>query len=251
MSTGDDSAKPADESILSAQSAAVGPDASPSVSESSDPPPPSNQEQTASVETSSSSGVSRQSQVGSGPLAKLWRGAAGPLAARGLGIAKPASPTVDPSALSAGSTATQERPKPKKKKQAPRPRLGGESSGDSSKSSSTTSVPRFDDAPSVRGGKIAVPNIRQSLPDDIQAELDAELAAADVEAMFTGPAGMPVRKEPLTEGARVHGQVLKIHDDNVFVALGGPDEGIVALRAIQTGADHWIGGRSHRPGCQS
>ena len=72
-------------------------------------------------------------------------------------------------------------------------------------------------------------NARHALPDDIQAELDAELAAADVEAMLSGPAGMANRAEPLTEGASVQGQVLKIHDDNVFVALGGPDEGVVAF----------------------
>ena len=75
--------------------------------------------------------------------------------------------------------------------------------------------------------RVAVPNLREQLPSDVQAELDATLGDADMEALLGGNAGMPDRKEPLEEGVRVHGQVLKIHDDSVFVALGGPDEGTV------------------------
>jgi small subunit ribosomal protein S1 len=44
---------------------------------------------------------------------------------------------------------------------------------------------------------------------------------------------MANRAEPLTEGASVQGQVLKIHDDNVFIALGGPDEGVVAFEQFE------------------
>ncbi len=150
-----------------------------------------------------------------GPLAKVTRGS-GPLAARGLGVAKPASPVVDPAAVAAaGEAAKQPAKKPKKKH--PRPRVAGDRPEQPKAATPDASVNK----------KVAVPNTRQSLPDDIQAELEAELAAADVEAMLSGPAGMSDRKEPLEDGARVQGQVLKIHDDNVFVALGGPDEGVV------------------------
>ena len=45
--------------------------------------------------------------------------------------------------------------------------------------------------------------------------------------MLGGNAGMADRSGPLEDGTRVHGQVLKIHDDQVFVSLGGPDEGAV------------------------
>lgn len=51
--------------------------------------------------------------------------------------------------------------------------------------------------------------------------------------MLAGSAGDSVKKEPLAEGARVHGQVLKIHEDNVFIALGGPDEGVVAFEQFK------------------
>jgi len=76
--------------------------------------------------------------------------------------------------------------------------------------------------------KLTPPNLRQPLPGDIQAELDRELAAAmELDDFLGGSAGMASRKEPLQEGQRVLGTVLKIHEDSVFVALGGPDEGVV------------------------
>ncbi len=66
------------------------------------------------------------------------------------------------------------------------------------------------------------------------AELEAELAATDVDAFLSGNAGMASRKEGLEEGQRVHGTILKIHDDSVFVSLGGPDEGVVPLVQFTT-----------------
>ena len=152
------------------------------------------------------------------PPAKRAR-VAGPLAARGLGVAKPASPSVSTETLEAADKAgakTSGKGKPGNKKSNPRPRLAG----DKPKPKQPQKAPK---------SKVAIPNPRHALPDDIQAELDAELAATDVEAMLSGPAGMAHRDEPLSEGASVQGQVLKIHDDSVFVALGGPDEGVVAF----------------------
>ncbi len=146
---------------------------------------------------------------------------AGPLAARGLGVAKPASPSVDPEKLRVSAAKTEQAEKQKKKNSGGKdrkPRLSGDEPGDNASDRAARAPAR---------AKVAVPNRRMGLSDDLQAELDAELAAADVEAMLSGPAGMPDRKEPLSEGSRVHGRILKIHDDTVFVSLGGPDEGIV------------------------
>ncbi|TWU41852.1 30S ribosomal protein S1 [Novipirellula artificiosorum] len=161
------------------------------------------------------SATDQPSEKSPGPLAAVARGA-GPLAARGLGIAKPASPSVSPESLSASSQPTEKKKPAKKKKGPPRPRLQGE------KESSDQPVVK-----AAQPTKVAVPNRRDSLSDDLQAELDAELGAADVDAILSGSAGMPDRSEPLAEGTRVHGRVLKINEDSVFVALGGPDEGAV------------------------
>ena len=113
-----------------------------------------------------------------------------------------------------------------KGKQYPRPRLSGDKDG-----GGESEAEKRPAAPVQ--SKIQVPNRRHALTDDLQAELDAELAAADVEAMLGGPAGMPDRREPLAEGARVQAQVLKIHDDAVFVNLGGPDEGAIPFEQFE------------------
>ncbi len=153
-----------------------------------------------------------QTAAAPAPASGLARGR-GPLAARGLGVAKPASPQVSNQQL-----VEKQKDKPKKKsKPKPKPAVAG------GKSESPTKPT----VPQRAAEKVAVPNLREGLPSDVQAELDATLADADVEALLGGAAGMPNRQEPLAEGDRVHGQVLKIHDDSVFVSLGGPDEGTV------------------------
>jgi small subunit ribosomal protein S1 len=167
------------------------------------------------------------------------------LAARGLGVAKPASPAISPDQLERGGQSGQQPGAgkgQKKKKRAPLPRLRGEQAASSPATPpqagdpAAQSVPEQSAAgqpakqqPPQRRGRVAVPSVRGGLSDDLQAELDAELAAADVESMLGGGAGMPERREPLADGARVAGKVLKIHQDSVYLSLGGPDEGVVPL----------------------
>ena len=141
----------------------------------------------------------------------------GPLAMRGIN--KPSSPTVDPSKLQGGSTTAG-----KKKKKAPRPRLGGEkdtAAEDNSRGGIAIPTAR------PRRSKISVPNVRHALPDDVQAEFENLLGEDDFSGMMEGPAADAVKKNPLEDGARVQGLVLKIHADDVFISLGGPDEGVV------------------------
>ena len=139
----------------------------------------------------------QQPAAKSAPLAR----ASGPLAARGLGVAKPASPTVSTEALM-NTQVDQKKPAKKKKKHKVKP---------SGVSGDNTAMKK----PKV---KVAVPSLREELPDDIQAELDAQLAGTDLDAIMDAGAGMPDRKEPLEEGQRVHGQVIKIHSDSVYVS---------------------------------
>ncbi len=76
--------------------------------------------------------------------------------------------------------------------------------------------------------KVEVPNIRQGLPDELKNELDAAIADVDFERLLVGDASLQVGRQ-LEEGQRYQGKVLKIHHENVFISLGGPDEGIVPL----------------------
>lgn len=141
----------------------------------------------------------------------------GPLAMRGIN--KPSSPTVDPSKLQGGSTTAG-----KKKKKAPRPRLGGEKDTAAEDNSRVgIAIPTAQ----PRRSKISVPNVRNALPDDVQAEFENLLGEDDFSGMMEGPAADAVKKNPLEDGARVQGLILKIHADDVFISLGGPDEGVV------------------------
>jgi len=170
----------------------------------------------------------------------------GPLAARGLGTAKPASPAVgDGGRQPAGSQGSERKGAPANKKakpKHPRPRLAGERAATpaaeaaagqtSAADTSAGEPPAAAAAPAAaptpgKPARIAVPSVRGPLSADMEAELEAELAAADVESLLAGPAGMVAGRAELTEGQSVPATVLKIHEDSVFVALGGPDEGAV------------------------
>ena len=164
---------------------------------------------TSSADQTSPEAKPEQLNVDDGP-SKIARGK-GPLAARGLGVAKPASPTVSTEQLEAAEQS------PAKKKSASRPPAKSKQKTEEQKQPPSRPKPT----------KVAVPSTRAALSDDIQAELDAALESADLDSLMGGDAGTAVRKEPLEEGARIHAQVLKIHQDTVFVGLGGPDEGAI------------------------
>jgi small subunit ribosomal protein S1 len=241
--------------------------------ESSATPPEGNSVQSSAESTSTEPAVATVEKVTkSGPLAAVIQGK-GPLAARGLGISKPASPAAKPASPAAKPASPSAkpsspnakpsggRPSPAKATDAPTstdpvqdaaadaaPSMG--SSNDSprrdEKKKQGPKGPRLagqsDDAANSkplapeRQSKVPVPNLRQGLSDDLMAELERELAGANVDEFLGGSAGMANRKGALEDGQRVHGTILKIHDDSVFVALGGPDEGVVAF-ANFTGAE--------------
>ncbi len=63
---------------------------------------------------------------------------------------------------------------------------------------------------------------------DLESELESALADADLNGLLTGDATTPGSRN-LEEGSRQSCRVIKIHQDNVFVSLGGPDEGVIPL----------------------
>jgi ribosomal protein S1 len=216
-------------------------------SEASSPSTPSAETSANTQETAAATSAAATATIdksAAGPLAAVIRGK-GPLAARGLGAAKPASPAPKP------ASSKPNQPKTPSNRPAPAPAATGnesstaepavetERSARDAKKKQGPKPPRLagqsDDAANAkplqpeRQSKVPVPNVRLGLSDDLMAELERELEGADLDAFLGGNAGMANRKSELEDGQRVHGTVLKIHDDSVFVALGGPDEGVVAL----------------------
>jgi small subunit ribosomal protein S1 len=75
--------------------------------------------------------------------------------------------------------------------------------------------------------KVSVPNLRVR-SDDLEAELSDALADTDLSGLMIGSADLAVGRS-IEDGSRHQGRVIKIHQDSVFVSLGGPDEGVVPL----------------------
>ena len=175
-----------------------------------------------------------------GPLASHARGK-GPLAIR-PSAAKPLSPMAKPISPTArvGGAGKPGSPsgQPVKSASPPAEQISGVTEARDGQVATETRPPQTKFRPKAEtppappkppaAPKLTLPNLRQPLAGDLQAELDRELAAAmELEDFLGGSAGMASRKEPLEDGQRVHGTVLKIDEDSVFVALGGPDEGVV------------------------
>ncbi|MFN7845357.1 MAG: S1 RNA-binding domain-containing protein, partial [Pirellula sp.] len=83
-----------------------------------------------------------------------------------------------------------------------------------------------DSAP-VTAPKVPVPSTRDR-SDDEDALLNDVLADADLDGLMIGDRNLKVGRR-LEDGSRYPGKIIKVHNQNVFVSLGGPDEGVVPL----------------------
>lgn len=77
--------------------------------------------------------------------------------------------------------------------------------------------------------RIAVPSRRAPLTQDLEEEFNAVLnAEIDLDKFLVGDQSLQVG-HLLSEGQRVQATVMKLHAENVFVSLGGPNEGVVSI----------------------
>jgi small subunit ribosomal protein S1 len=77
------------------------------------------------------------------------------------------------------------------------------------------------------------PNIRDRLSPELEAEYEAALGDLSLDALINEAAVGDVAAEIAPE-ARVTGRVARIHREDVFVDLGGRNQGIVPLRQFET-----------------
>lgn len=80
--------------------------------------------------------------------------------------------------------------------------------------------------------RIAVPSRRAPLPDELERELNLALVSTDLQKMLIGDAQIRAGLI-LEEGQRLQGKVIKVHGENVFVSLGGSNEGIVSVTQFE------------------
>lgn len=76
--------------------------------------------------------------------------------------------------------------------------------------------------------KVPVPSVRSVVSEEERQALDDEFSGADLNSLMIGDKSLRVG-EPLEDGSRRQGKVIKVHNANVFISLGGPDEGVVPL----------------------
>lgn len=76
------------------------------------------------------------------------------------------------------------------------------------------------------------PNIRDQLSPELQAEFEAALGDLSFDALMEeGATGQPATE--LAPETRITGRIAKVHRDDVFIDLGGPNQGVVPLRQFE------------------
>jgi small subunit ribosomal protein S1 len=81
-------------------------------------------------------------------------------------------------------------------------------------------------------GKLPPPNIREQLPPDLEEELTRALGDAAVEDMMRG-GDLIGSEEPLEPESKHSGRVVAIRRGEVFVELGGREQGCLALEQLE------------------
>lgn len=79
------------------------------------------------------------------------------------------------------------------------------------------------------GQKVAVPNIRERLPIELELEVEEALGGVSLTEMIE-PGAVAAPAGELEPESRHHGRIASIHRDNVFVDLGGRNQGVLSLR---------------------
>lgn len=81
-------------------------------------------------------------------------------------------------------------------------------------------------------GRVEVPNRREPLSPDLEAELQAALGGLSLDDVVSGKVAPSAGR--LENETRVRAQVIEVYGDNVFVALGGKNQGVVSVRNFET-----------------
>ncbi len=83
-----------------------------------------------------------------------------------------------------------------------------------------------------RRGPVPVPNRRDPLSADLEAELKEALGDLSLEDVVSGKVAPAAGR--LENETRMRAQVVEVHGDNVFVSLGTKNQGVVSVRNFET-----------------
>lgn len=88
---------------------------------------------------------------------------------------------------------------------------------------------KFDVAPPPQG-KVEKPNLRQALSPELEVELAEALGDATLDELIAAETAGPAAPEGLEPESRHKAKVLRIFRDNVFVDLGGRNQGVASFQ---------------------
>lgn len=77
------------------------------------------------------------------------------------------------------------------------------------------------------------PNIRDALSPELEQELAAALGGESLDSIIEGTAGTAATGAELASETRLTGTVAKIHRDDVFVDLGGRNQGVLPIKQFE------------------
>jgi len=83
------------------------------------------------------------------------------------------------------------------------------------------------------GGRVPLPNLRAGLSPDLEAEFDRAIGGAPVEELMEGAEAL-TREQLLEPETRLTGQVVAIQRDDVFIDLGGREQGCISAKLFET-----------------
>ena len=104
--------------------------------------------------------------------------------------------------------------------------------------SSTEAMPVGTEPPSAdevepAKGNYPPPNIRDQLPPELEQQLEAALDGQSLDEIIDDSATAAVAGEELAPETRLTGKVVKVHREDVFLDLGGRNQGLLPLKQFE------------------
>ncbi len=78
-----------------------------------------------------------------------------------------------------------------------------------------------------------VPSVRQELPPELLQEVEAALGSESVDSLIEQSAAAAGGENELASGARLQASVVKIHREDIFVELGGRNQGVLPAKQFE------------------
>jgi small subunit ribosomal protein S1 len=88
--------------------------------------------------------------------------------------------------------------------------------------------------PMAPAKKMPTPSVRERLSPEMEAELNEAMADAPLDDLLGCTTPVTAEQEQLEADSRQTGRVLALRRDDVFVELGGREQGIISIRQFET-----------------